>query len=583
VQIKSDLAWLLSRFSSSKHLVVVGFLAVSLGGVAVTIDPLLMRTLIDSALPQKNFAWALRLVGMIGLCYLGRSVLYGIGTMVTFSISQQCVRDLRVAILEQMNRLSADYHEQTPTGEKLIHIERDVDEIANLGADATNQCVRAALFFLLNLAMMARLNIFMTLTVLPLLPVFVIIQRRFTGLLRLRSAAVRFEIGSSSSFIAEHLASVPQIQLLGAEEVSEQRATSGWNRMFEAQLVQRKTQLGFSMAVSTILVATIVLALGCGSRKVLSGALTIGGLVAFYAYVTRIFDPIGSAMDFYSRLQTVQTSINRVRGLLNLEPSVRDEGSLTINEDGLKLGLVIENVSFSYMRNPVLENLTLHVAPGEHIAIIGTTGSGKSTLARLLVRTADPTKGHIFLEGNRLPDYTLASLRSAVCYVPQHPNLFNGSIRDNLLYANPTANSDELHRVMEAAQLLPVVERLSEGWDTPLGPGAISLSGGERQRLAIARSLLRNSAILILDESTSALDAATERSVLSSVAHYYAHQSLVIISHRINSLAWVDRLVLLHQGKVVEVGKHPFLYEKSSLYRSLVDASMRGETVSATG
>jgi ABC-type multidrug transport system fused ATPase/permease subunit len=575
VQTKSDFRWLLLRLEPLRWRIALGLLCVSLAGIAVAIDPLLMRSLIDNALSQRNVRLALELVGGIGLCYFGRSVLYAIGSLVNFSIAQRCVRDLRILLLDQMNRLSADYHEQTSTGEKLTRIEHDVDEIANLGADTANQSLRAVLFFVLNLAIMARLNLSMTLTVLPLMPLFAIIQRRFRILLKARADEARSEVGLVASTLNEYLAAVPQIQLLGAEEAGAQRARSVWDAMLRAQWVQRRTQIGFSLSIGAILVAAILVVLAFGSTKVLAGALTIGGLVAFYTYATRVFDPISSAMDLYARLQSVGASIRRVRELLALEPSVQDLGTIRFDSLRLHQGFKIENLSFSYGGKLVLQNITLRIDAGEHIAIIGASGSGKSTLARLLVRAADPDDGCILLEEQPLACYTLASLRCTVCFVPQHPVLFQGSIRENLLYGNPRATVEDMLQAMQTVQLASVLSQLPHGLDTPLGPGAVSLSGGERQRLAIARSLLKQSAVLVLDEATSALDAPTERAVLGSLAKFRAHQTLIVISHRISSLTWVDRFALLDQGRLAAVGTHSVLYAQLALYRALFDASVQ--------
>ena len=515
----------------------------------------------------------MELAGGIGLCYFGRSALSAAGSLINLSIAQKCVRDLRVALLDQMNRLSADYHEQTPTGEKLTRIEHDVDEIANLGADTANQSARAILFFALNLAMMARLNLAMTLTVLPLMPLFAIVQRYFIVRLKTRADEARSKVGTASSILTEHLAAVPQIQLLGAEEASALRAVSAWDGMLRTQRVQRQTQVGFSLSIGAILASSILVVLAVGSAKVLAGALTIGGLVAFYTYGTRVFEPVSSAMDLYARLQSVGASIRRVRELLDLEPTVRDMGTEHLESSNLTHGFEIQDVSFSYGRKSALSNITLRIAAGECIAIIGASGSGKSTLARLLVRGADPDSGCILLEKRPLTDYALRSLRSAVCYVLQQPVLFQGTIRENLLYANPRASYEEMIRAMQAAQLDLVLGRLPQGLDAPLCPGAINLSGGERQRLALARSLLRKSAVLVLDEATSALDAPTERMVLASLAQFRMHQTMIVISHRIRSLAWVDRFVLLDQGRIVAVDTHSVLYAQSALYRALFDAS----------
>jgi ABC-type multidrug transport system fused ATPase/permease subunit len=241
----------------------------------------------------------------------------------------------------------------------------------------------------------------------------------------------------------------------------------------------------------------------------------------------------------------------------------------------LNHGFNFQNVFFSYGRKAALRNVTLQIGAGERVAIVGASGSGKSTFARLLARAADPDSGRILLEGLPLADYTLASLRSAVCYVPQQPVLFRGTIRENLLYANPRASGEQMLRAAQAAQLASVLNRLPEGLDTLLGPGAIGISGGERQRLAIARSLLRESAALVLDEATSALDVPTESAVLASVAKFLRYRTIIVISHRLRSLAWVDRFVLLDHGRVGAVGAHSVLYEQFALYRSLFDASVQ--------
>jgi ABC-type multidrug transport system fused ATPase/permease subunit len=239
----------------------------------------------------------------------------------------------------------------------------------------------------------------------------------------------------------------------------------------------------------------------------------------------------------------------------------------------LKFGFAIQDVCFSYADNSVLDHVSLKIQAGERIALIGMSGSGKSTLARLLVRAADPESGDIWLENYPIKEFALTSLRHTVGYVPQQPLLFQGSIRENLLYGNPAASESELQRALATAQLTSVVNLLPQGINAPLGPGAGGLSGGERQRLALARSLLRNSPVLILDESTSALDAPTESAVLSSVSKFSEGQTLILISHRISSLAWVDRFVLLDRGRIVEMGSHQVLYARSALYRSLFDAS----------
>jgi ABC-type multidrug transport system fused ATPase/permease subunit len=235
-------------------------------------------------------------------------------------------------------------------------------------------------------------------------------------------------------------------------------------------------------------------------------------------------------------------------------------------------------VSFAYPdADQVLRDVSFRIGTNEHVALVGKSGSGKSTLSRLLARMADPTSGQVLLEGSPATEYALSAIRGAVCYVPQQPVLFSGTIRENLLYANANATEGEINIAVESAQLRSLLARLPHGLDTALGPEAVGLSGGERQRLALARALLRRSAVLVLDESTSALDLPTEQAIFRSIASVRADLALVVISHRLRSLTWVDRIVLLDSGVIVAQGTHRVLYRENALYRSLYEREGKSE------
>lgn len=571
--IMSDLRWLFHHLRPYSFRAFGALVMATAAGLVATVDPLLMRHLIDKSLPLHRAMDCAVSVALIAFCFIGRALFAGVGGLFSFRVAQCLSQDIKRDLLEHMNRLSADWHERTLLGEKLSRLDSDVEQIAQFGADAVNTIVRVAIFFVLNLVIMFSLNVPMTLAVLPLLPVFYLVRRRFRPLIQARASETQAGTGRAIARIAEHLAAVPQLQLLGAEESRIADSVSAWLAVVRSQWIQRRTEVAFSVSITSILGLAVLLVLGMGSYKFILGALTLGTVVAFYAYVTRIFEPVSSAMDLYARSERMMASARRVLEVMRTEPSVPDSGRYSEVVRPLRYGLNLEGVSFRYeSARFALEDIDLQVAPGEAIAIVGTSGSGKSTLARLCIRLADPTRGSVIVDRRPAADYTLRALREIICYVPQSPILFSGTIRENLLYANPSAELSDLDRVIEAAQLTPLLQRFAHGLEHTLGAGAVGLSGGEQQRLAVARALLRNSAVLILDESTSALDVPTEAALLQAVRRFRPDMTIVIISHRLKSLAWVDRFIVLEAGTIVAEGDHATLLRESRLYRMLFDA-----------
>ena len=570
--------WIWVRIRRYTGYLALSFVLASLGGLIANADPLLLRYWIDVSLLRHQGRGSFAMVGLIALCFVGRAAVNSLATLLGFRVSQMFGHDLRIELLEHMTSLSADWHEKTLLGEKLSRIEQDTEQIAQFSADALGTLLRSLIFFLLNLAIMFTLSWRVALTVVPLLPLFFVVRRRFRKLIELRADRTQAEIGKASSQFAEHLNAVPEIQALGAEQLSIDRSIEVRSSMVGAQWSQRREEVAFTVAVTGVMAIGIFVLLGFGNHEYFRGALTIGTLMAFYAYVTRVFDPVSTAMELYSRSQRMMASIRRVRDVLETGTSVPDNGQVEVVPKRLQLGLICRDVDFNYATcQQVLHDVSMRLVPGEKAALIGESGSGKSSLARVLARIADPTAGEVTLDGVPLTDYKIAALRGTICYVSQHPTLFSGSIRENLKYARENASQREIESVAEAAQLENVIERLPRGIDTPLGPGASSLSGGERQRLAIARALLRDCPILILDESTSALDMPTERRILGYIARWKAHQSILFISHRIRSITWVDRIILLDHGRVIAEGCHEVLYRQSAAYRRLFDKDEAAE------
>jgi ABC-type bacteriocin/lantibiotic exporter with double-glycine peptidase domain len=548
-----------------------------LSSLMYLLDPLLIKWLIDGVLPKKDFHLLLLVVtGFFGIyvCRLGLSALAG---LVSFRTVQALVFRIRLGILEQMNRLSADYHETTPTGEKLYRMEQDVDQVAELGSSLVPYALQTTFNAIFVVGTMFVLNFKLTCMVLPMVPLFFVFRKYFDTRLRGASDAAQRQSSKESSFLQEHLSAVVQIQLLHQEKNQTQmfleRATDRVKALNHRNLIEILFRTSY-MAVITL---STILILGYGSYQVFVGVLTVGGLVASYSYIARLFDPLNAAVEIYSRLNRMSASIRRILEVIEMRPNV-DEKHDAVNLISPVRGCVeMKGASFSYRAGqPVLQELDIRLEAGEKVALVGISGSGKSTIAKLIARLYDVDHGTVSIDGVNVCNVRLESLRTRICYVMQEGILFDRTLKENLLLGRPSATIHELRQVIEIADLEELLRRLPNGWDTPLGPRGNALSGGERQRVALARAVLQQPSLLLLDESTSALDAPSERRIFMSLARHFSDQTIVFISHRISALKWVDRVVVLNQGVVEDQGTHEQLIGRSSLYSCLYSAVTPG-------
>ena len=479
---------------------------------------------------------------------------------------------IRLGILEQMNRLSADYHETTPVGQKLYRMEQDVDQVAELGSSLVPYALQATFNTIFVVGTMFVLDFRLTCTVLPLMPLFFVFRRYFEDQLRTASDAAQQQSSLESSFLQEHLASIIQIQLLHQERNQTRAFMERGSARVRALNHRTLIEILFSTSYMAVIALGTLAILG---YQVFVGALTIGGLVAFYSYMTRLFDPLHAAVEIYSRLNRLSTSIRRILDVIEMTPRVTEKPAALHIPSPMRGYVEMRGVSFSYSnRQAVLQGLDLKLEPGIKVGLVGVSGSGKSTIAKLIARLYDVNAGAVYIDGIDIRELRLGCLRTKVCYIMQDAVLFDRSLRENLLLGNPSATEAQLHRAVEIANLEELLHRLPKGWDTPLGPGGNALSGGERQRVALARAVLQGPSLLLLDESTSALDAPSERRVLVSLAQHFPHQTIVFISHRISALTWVDRIVVLNQGVVEEQGTHDQLLIRGGLYSCLQLSSL---------
>jgi ABC-type bacteriocin/lantibiotic exporter with double-glycine peptidase domain len=568
-----ELQWFVSQLRSVLWKHVLSIIMMIVASLTFLLDPLLVKWLIDVVLPAKDKQLlSVAAAGISGI-YLVQLVCSAMSGALNFHTIQSLVCSIRLALFEQMNLLSAEFHESVPVGDKLYRIEQDVDQIAELGATLVPSVLQTAFTCLFVTSTMLVLNARLTSVLLPLLPLFVLVKKHYQTRLRRAADSAQERASNETNFLQEHLYSILQIQLLNQERLQTKRFLShARERMAAVNRRNIHETLFRTWYVGVTSLGSIAI-LSYGGLQVFERALTIGGFIAFYSYVGRLFAPLSAAVDIYARLNRLTSSTKRVLSVLKEVPSVKESPTSTCLPLAVGKTITLEAVAFAYRGNPeILKDFHLSIRAGEKIALLGFSGSGKSTVAKLLVRLYDVGRGSIRINDSDVRDVTLNSLRESICYVPQEPLLFDRSIKDNLLLGDPDATHDQIQTVIEIVGLTHRIRGLTKGWDTSVGPRGNFLSGGERQRLAIARAALRPFSVLLLDESTSALDVPSERRVYLNLTRHFAERTIVFISHRVASLTWVDRIVVLSQGRVLERGTHDELVRMNGLYTRLYKA-----------
>ncbi len=562
--------WLRRQVRRLLSLLVVNLICILIGSTLTLVDPLIVKWLIDVALPRRDLR--LVLIGTVTFCvvYLASVGLSYLATFISCLVTQKMVFRIRVSLLRRIHKLSAKYHSNAEVGETLYRIEQDVDRVAELSGDILPVTVHMVIVGIMVVATMGVLNWHLTAIVVPLLPIFYLLQRRYAGRLKNAADNVQGQSGKINAFLQEHLAGMLQLQLLNSTGTQGRRFARLAAAGAKFQIQQRVTEITFGGASVSVIVLGMSLILGFGGYEVTKGALTVGGLVAFYGYVVRLFEPVSIAIDLQSRFQRVGASIRRI-----LEITVRKQTS-TARLSSVSFGpnivpdLEFRSVWFSYREDrSALRDMSFRVEAGETVALVGLNGSGKSTVGLLATRLHEPDAGCILVGGQDIQDVSRWSLRTIITLVPQDPILFDDTVRENLLYGNPAATSKDLEKVAAFTQLDEVLRKLPRGLDEPLGPLGGRLSGGEKKRLALARTLLQQPRILIVDEITSALDGPTAIGLLQGLELFREAKTLVVISHRPATILWADRILVVDQGRVVDSGRHAELMLRCQVYRTI--------------
>ena len=567
--LSSSVSWLVRYVRPLLALAIADLVCMIVGGGLSLLDPLVVKWLIDIALPKRDLH--LVLLGTLVFCavYLASLGTNYLASFVSCLLTQKMVFRIRVSLLRQIHALPARRHEKSQVGDTLYRIEQDVDRVAELSGDILPLTIQMVLMGIMVLVTMGILNWHLTVLVAPVLPIFYFLQRRYAAKLKDAADQVQSQSGKINAFLQEHLAGMMQLQLLNRTGTQARKFARLAAKGAQLQIQQRTTEMAFGGASVSVIVLGMGLILGYGGYEVTRGALTVGGLVAFYGYVFRLFAPVSIAIDLQSRLQRVGASIRRIEEITDRRPLDERVNTVPLGS-AIKPDLEFRSVWFAYNDDrPVLRDMSFRVEAEETVALVGLNGSGKSTIGLLATRLYDPDAGSILVGGKDIHDVDRRSLRASITLVPQDPFLFDETIRENLLYGNPGATSSDLDSVAALTQLDRVLRRLPRGFDEPLGPLGSRLSGGERKRLALARTLLQQPRILIVDEITSSLDAPSAAGLLDGLDLFRRARTLVVVSHRPATILWADRILVVDEGAIVDSGKHSELLVRCEAYRRI--------------
>jgi ATP-binding cassette subfamily B protein len=538
-------------------------LALIAAGVAVeTAEIFLFKVVVDEVLVPGDLGplpWIA--AACVGLLLLGGAIALADDLLNTW-LGERFLLAMRTRVFGHLLTLSPDALDRRRLGDVLTRLSGDVAAIESFVLSGVASAFAAVLQIGFFVGALFYLQWDLALVSLIVAPLFFVVARRFSGLIKRASREKRRRSGSLGAVAEQTLGNVALVQASRREGAELDRYHREGEGVIAAELSSVRIRGVFSPLVDLIELAGILLVVYFGTRAIAAGGLTLGGMLVFIAYLTKLYGPVRDLSSLSNTVFKALAGAERVIELLDERPGVTD-GAIELER--VRGALELDDVWFAYDDAPVLRGVTLRAAPGERIALVGASGAGKSTIARMLQRFGDPAQGAVRLDGHDLRDLRLASLRSNVAVLLQETLVLHGSVRENIAYARPDATDAEIEAAARAAGAHEFIERLPGGYDADLGERGRRLSGGQRQRIAIARALLADAPVLVLDEPTTGLDAA----LAASIGDLMRDRTTLVISHDLLLTRDADLILVLDDGEVVERGRHDELLAAGGPYRSL--------------
>ena len=556
-----------------KTIIISALLLIGRAGLEL-VPPLFQREIIDEVISARNLSYlGILITALIGAYALNQLVQIG-DNYVRHALGEKFIFDLRVRLYAYLQKMSLSFFERTSTGELMSRVTNDLSALEHFvthgsaltAVDFMRLIGGAIILFVLDWRLAA-------LVMLPV-PILALAFRHYNTKIRPVYRQVRARLGDINAKLQDNLSGIRVIQAFAREDIEYRRFSRESERYYRARVKGIRYWSIFFPAIRFFGAMGTVIVLGVGSIMVVKGHISLGTLVAFIAYIATIYDPINRLTEVDNIFQEAIAAGERIFELLDETMEVKDAPN-AIELPVIQGEMVFDQVYFKYgSGDQVLHAVSFTMAPGEVVALVGPSGAGKTSIANLICRFYDPVNGRVTIDGYDLRDIKMNSLRRQVAVVLQDSFLFNNTVAENLHYGKPDASRDELIAAARAANAHDFIIQLPDGYDTEIGERGVKLSGGQKQRLALARAILADPRILILDEATSSVDAEAEYLIQQALERVLKNRTALIIAHRLSTIRNADKIIVLDHGRIAEAGIHEDLMQNGGLYHQLYQRQM---------